>query len=265
MELRITDRQGETIASSTGAESVILVYDRAYAEGDAIVLDCLEPGAFWVVQLEDSLSPALVYLAAREVRFTIPFGAGRDCYSPKAFTGARHLITVRAATGEEICARCNLVFNPFDQSGTAGMYPHASANIETRGESVFAARNTIDGIYANAGHGEYPYQSWGINRRPDAELTVEFGLPTEVDEARLTLRADFPHDSHWVRATLAFSDGSTEILELEKSALPQRFSFEKRIAEWVKLKDLVKAEDPSPFPALTQLEVWGRRSREKTD
>jgi hypothetical protein len=26
----------------------------------------------------------------------------------------------------------------------------------------------------------------------------------------------------------------------------------------MQLHDLIKADDPSPFPALTQIEVWGR-------
>ena len=48
-----------------------------------------------------------------------------------------------------------------------------SANVETRGEAVFAARNAIDGIYENDAHGIWPYQSWGINRDPNAALTLD--------------------------------------------------------------------------------------------
>jgi len=29
----------------------------------------------------------------------------------------------------------------------------------------------------------------------------------------------------------------------------------------VKLSDLIKADDPSPFPALTQMEVYGRDAK----
>ena len=35
---------------------------------------------------------------------------------------------------------------------------------------MFAARNAIDGIFENSAHGEYPYQSWGINRDPNAPI-----------------------------------------------------------------------------------------------
>ncbi len=49
------------------------------------------------------------------------------------------------------------------------------ANVETRGEAVFAARNAIDGVTVNDAHGEWPYESWGINRREDANMRLEFG------------------------------------------------------------------------------------------
>ncbi len=32
---------------------------------------------------------------------------------------------------------------------------------------------------------------------------------------------------------------------------------EKKNISWIRLKDLIKSEDPSPFPALTQIEVYG--------
>lgn len=64
--------------------------------------------------------------------------------------------------------------------------------METRGEAVFAARNAIDGIFENSAHGEYPYQSWGINRDPNAALTLDFGREVLLDELRITERADFP-------------------------------------------------------------------------
>lgn len=54
-------------------------------------------------------------------------------------------------------------------------YPHATANVETRGESVFAAKNAIDGVRANRSHGEWPYESWGINMQDDAAMKLDFG------------------------------------------------------------------------------------------
>lgn len=78
-----------------------------------------------------------------------------------------------------------------------------------------------------------------------------------VKGLRLTLRADFPHDSWWTRVTVRFSDGSQERLALEKTALPQKFDITPRVVNELTLCELIKAEDESPFPALTQIEVWG--------
>lgn len=88
-------------------------------------------------------------------------------------------------------------------------------------------------------------------------LTIEFGRPVTVDELRLTLRADFPHDSYWTQATVAFDDGSREVLQLTKTAAPQVFALAPRTVQSLKLFELKKAANASPFPALTQIEVWG--------
>ncbi len=258
IKLKILDREGHTYLTCAEGDTVSLVYTAAYREGDRVALECCEPGCWCVVQFEDTLPPALVYVARREINYTIPFGENRIVFSPKSFTGERHLIRARLASAEEIAARRNLAFNPFDQHGDNGFFPHASANVETRGEAVFAAYNAIDGVYENASHGEWPYQSWGINRDPNARLTIAFGRPVELDELRVTLRADFPHDSWWTQGTVSFSDGSQETLSFVKTAKTQSFPIAPRTVEWLALDGLVKNDDPSPFPALTQLEAWGR-------
>ena len=74
--------------------------------------------------------------------------------------------------------------------------PHATANVETRNESGFAARNVIDGEHIACGHGEWPFGSWGIGARTDARLTLDFGREVEIDALTLYLRADFPHDAY---------------------------------------------------------------------
>ena len=131
------------------------------------------------------------------------------------------------------------------------------ANVETRGEAQFWARNAIDGLLFNDKHGNWPYHSWGIGERRDAWLRVDFGRPVTIDEVALVLRADFPHDAWWERGTLDCSDGFTVELPLVKTAEAQHFSIGRHTVTWVRLRDLVKADDPSPFPALTQLEVFG--------
>lgn len=256
MKLEVLDKNGTITASAANSERVTLVYKDRYHKGDTIVFRCDTPG-WYNLGLEDALPVTLVYVQKKAV-FTIPFGTmPRVCYSPRAFKGQMHLLTAMPADETQVRARRNLALNPLDQHGDTGMWPHAYANVETRNEALFAARNAIDGIYANESHYPYPYQSWGINKDPNAELTIDFGVPVELDSIVLTLRADYPHDSYWTQATAEFSDGSHEVFSLIKSAAPQKFPITKRIVTSLTLKELKKAEDESPFPALTQIETWG--------
>lgn len=257
IKLKIINGQGHTLLTCPAAGQVSLVYRAAYRPGDYIALEIATPGQYIVAQFEDTMPPVLLYVKKREIDFPIPFGEQAVTYSPKSFAGDCHIVRARLAAPEEIAARRNLAFNPYDIHGDPGFYPHAAANVETRGEAVFAARNAVDGVYENDSHGMWPYQSWGINRDPEAALTLEFGRPVEVDEVRLTLRADFPHDSWWTQATVQFDDGSTEVLDLARTAEPQAFAIAPRTVAGLRLCQLKKADDPSPFPALTQIEVWG--------
>ena len=54
-----------------------------------------------------------------------------------------------------------------------------------------------------------------------------------------------------------FSDGTEEILEMDKSDKPHSFAISRKGISWMRLSHLIKADDPSPFPALTQIEAWG--------
>lgn len=256
LKLKVVNEQGRTMLTAADAKSVSLVYTNEYQPGDAVVLDCDYP-CYCMVQFEDSLPAALIYVAEREIWYHIPFGSDRIVFSPKCFVGNRHLIRARLAEPHEIAARRNLAFNPYDQHGDNGFFPHSKANVETRGEAVFASYNAIDGVCENASHGEWPYQSWGINRDPNATWTLSFGRPVVIDELRVLIRADFPHDNYWTNAKVTFSDGSVENLEMVKTAQPQIFKIAPRTVEWLCLSDLIQAEGPSPFPALSQFEAWG--------
>lgn len=257
IKLKLLDTDGMTLLTAPAAGQVSLVYMNAYKPGDRVSLEIGTPGQYVVIQFEDTMAPALVYVVKREINFHIPFGEQAITYSPKSFAGACHILRARFATPEEIAARRNLAYNPYDEHGDTGFFPHAHANVETRGEAVFAARNAIDGIYENDAHGIWPYQSWGINRDPNAALTLDFGREVLLDELRITERADFPHDNYWVKATVEFSDGSQLDIPLVKSAKPQSVAFEPKRVRSLVLKDLIQAEGTSPFPALTQIEAFG--------
>ncbi len=255
--LKVLNKDGNTICVSSGEDFVDLVCAHTYEEGDRIVLETSEKNIHVNWQVDDALGKAFVYITDN-VSYDIPFGEKRISYSPKVFTGEKHYIYVEKASEEEICAYRNLALNPADQHCDVACFPHATANVETRGESVFAAKNAIDGVRANLSHGEWPYESWGINRQADAAMKIEFGRKIHTDKIVLYTRSDFPHDSWWEQVTLTFSDGSSEVFQMEKSSRAHIFTFAEKEITWVELSHLIKAQDDSPFPALSQMEVYGR-------
>lgn len=250
--------KAEAKALKTG--EVIFAWEGEYEPGDQIVCTFPKTNAFYVVRIDDTMDESFVYVTKEEVLYDVPFEEKKTSYNQKSFSGERHYLSLRPAKIWEINSYKNLAKNVMDQHGDPGCYPHASANVETRGEAVFAARNAIDGVVANLSHGNWPYESWGINRQDDAEMTLEFGRPVDFDTIVLYTRADFPHDNWWVKATLTFSDGTSQVVDMEKSVECHTFAIEKKGITWVKLGQLIKADDPSPFPALTQIEIYGTES-----
>ncbi len=257
ISLKVMNSQGAIFCSNDGENEVSLLCNKTYLEGDCISISCSVYPVYLGIQVDDGMSEALVYLTTEETKFIIPVGEKCKSYSPKAFSGDLHLISARVAMTEEINTYRNLAKNVMDQHENTCCFPHATANVETRGEAVFAARNAIDGVKMNLSHGGWPYQSWGINRQEDAEITVDFGRSVDVDKIVLTTRADFPHDNWWEQVTVTFSDNTSFVWHLEKQSLPHVKTFEKKDTSWVRLSHLIKADDPSPFPALTQIEVYG--------
>lgn len=259
--IEILDASGTVKASAQGEEQAVLVFKGAYTAQDRIHIQVPEAHTHYIIRIDDAMDEAFVYLTNREIWYEIPFDEKKKSYNPQSFSGERHYLTCRKAEEFEVNAYHNLAKNVMDQHGDHGCYPHAYANVETRGESVFAARNAIDGVVANLSHGSWPYQSWGINCQLDAWLCVDFGRPVDFDKIVLWTRADFPHDNWWVQARLCFSDGSSELIYMEKSEKPHVFPIKKHSITSVKLQDLIQADDPSPFPALTQIEVYGTEKR----
>lgn len=258
MELSIKVMSGkhQIIAEKSGMEEVNLLFTDEYQEGDFILLETTEKNTYLWLQFDDALGRSLVFITG-PVAYQIPFGEKRLNLSSKAFCGSKHLLYARAAREYEIKAYRNLALNVYDQQEAITCYPHATANAQTRSETVFAAKNAIDGITANESHGEWPYQSWGINRQQDAVLRIDFGRSVAADRIVLYTRADFPHDNWWKMATFVFSDGSTLKVEMEKKRLPHEFTFERKKINWVEIGNLIKSEEESPYPALTQMEVYG--------
>lgn len=258
--LSVLDKAGELRARNTGNEAVSLFFRNAYAPGDRITVETGSPGSFITLSIDNTLPPAVVFMKEGAFSFPVPFGDAKTVYAPTAFSGENHRISAHATGPDALSGIRNLALNPADHGASVAAYPHAFASVETRGEAAFAARNAIDGEIASDDHGFWPYTSWGINCDPEATMTVEFGRRVVARSVVLFTRADFPHDAWWTSARIVFSDGHSINVPLEKTGAGQRFAFPERETEWVRLEKLVKADDPSPFPALTQIEVWGREA-----
>lgn len=256
LSLKILKKDDNVVCTSRGIDEVNLVSTAEYEEGDRIILESSKKDVFLFVQVDDALGKAFILYKDR-IEYVVPYGEKRFSYSPKVFYGNRHLLSARVAREEEIKVYKNLALNVMDQHENSSYFPHVTANVETRGESKFAARNAIDGVTESRSHGSWPYESWGINMQDDAAMKMDFGRSVSVDRIVLYLRADFPHDNWWEQVTIRFSDGSSISPKLEKSELGQVITFEAKTIEWLELCDLIKADDPSPFPALTQIEVYG--------
>ena len=231
-------RDGAAVYSAEGQNDVYLVIKDEYKEGDCISFTPDEAG-YLTLQFDAVLGRSTLYTNGKPFTLPVPFNQKHDCYHDAVYRGSKHFLWARKAYKWE-CGYRNLALNPYDAHENESLFPHAKANIETRGESVFAARNAIDGIVASNGHGEWPWSSWGINRDPEAELTLDFGRNVEID-----------------RIIVYFSDGSELVVKLEKKDGPQEFTFEKKTVSSLSLFRLIKSSDPSPFPALIQLEVYG--------
>lgn len=272
--IKIYSRSSGILLSACAPGQVSAVYHTSYLAGDMISLEIGDTNKFVMIQFEDTMPPALVYVREHRIMFPVPIPEQPEPvpYSPKSFKGFCHIIRARFASPEELAIRRNLAFNPYDHdfygqgpfgNGVdTGFFPHAVSNIKPTSPG-FAPRTAIDGVFENNAHLLWPCQAWSNDRDPNAELTIEFGRSVVIDELRLTLRADFPHDSWWEQATVRFSDGSSEDLTLVQSADPQVFPITPRTVTSLTLCDLKKHEDSSLYTALTQIEAWGTEAEKQ--
>ena len=247
-------RSGEVLASSSGEKEVQLLYKGSYQHGD--ILRFTTDYEYAVVQVDQQIKPARVYLPARTFDFLLLLESiDPAVYAPGTFMGSQHLCSIKPDMDRSYR---NLAANAVDQRGRVTCYPHAAANVETRNESWFCARNVLDGEHIADGHGPWPYGSWGIGARTDAELTLDFGREVEVDKMVLYLRADFPHDAYWIQGTVLLDDGYELTFPLEGINGAQEITFAgKHRIHSMKLCRLIKCDNPSAFPSLRQLEVYG--------
>ena len=256
IQIRVLSAQNDLLAQTKHDDTAFLCIDRCWEAGDRIEI-LTAPRASLMVRMDVSLPEGEVYLPEGKMTWSVPMGEHRLAYAPGTFDGLRHIVTARIMTEDERAACRDLARNPADLRGETDFNPHCTANVETRNESVFAARNVIDGLRFNTSHGEWPYESWGIGARTDAWCKIDFGREVLVSRAALTLRADFPHDAYWTSGHLVDSGGNDVAFELEKTGERQWIELSPHPIRWIRLERMVKSDDPSAFPSLRAFEVMG--------
>ena len=257
LKLILMDKENHELARAEGEKSIALTVNRDYEEGDHLLLQSEEPYVY--ASVDAFLAPAYLYLPEGSFTFRFPVGMWPLLpYSPQAFRSGMHTYTLCEAP-EAKKVRRDLALNPLCQRPFEGSYPFVHANVETRDESVFFARNVVDGIHINNSHGYWPYESWGIGLSETAEISVDFGREVTADSMSLTLRADFPHDAYWKQATVTLSDGYTLTFPLEMTEKDQRIPFDRpHVITSARLHSLGKQVMDSPFPALRCWEIFGQ-------
>ena len=130
--IKIQNKDGMTLSVARGEDEAALVYTKEYEEGDEIIFEISPKNAFYELMADDALGAATVYVTG-DVHYRIPFGERKISYSPKTFSGNRHLITAKLADMTCFGSCRNLAKNVMDQHGETNCYPHASANVRRAG------------------------------------------------------------------------------------------------------------------------------------
>ena len=71
----------------------------------------------------------------------------------------------------------------------------------------------------------------------------------------------FSHTPNTVDMAANTMNRKNKEFPLEKSSRAHVLPIPEKEITWLELCNLIKAEDPSPFPALSQIEVYGRVKR----
>jgi len=262
--ISLVDAAGKIVQSSAAGT---LRLRRKYAKGDRVVVAGAKHLA---VKVDEHFAETILYCPKGVAEYPIPLWqkgkyAKKYPHPPKAFHGETHVITARAATAAEVVAYRNVACNPMDPHGSSTMFPHATSNSEWGEAGVFAARNAIDGFVETTGdHHSWPRQSWGPHlpggKHPELEFAIEFGRTVEIDKLVIVVRHNVRQNNHWKRATVEFSDGSSETIDIAYNGERQELKFAKRRVDSLKFVKLVP-DKPGKYAAFVEVEAWGRDVR----
>ncbi len=246
-----------------------------FEEGDIISIRL--DGCFFLGLKINGLKESVLYLPKKTFEFVVP--TAREIvggYNKNDFCLEENYIKAYEADEDAYLER-NLLLNPYDQKSGTGAFPHVGANFVTREDPCFYARNAIDGVIFNQGHGNYPFHSWAGGARNDLEYYVDFGREVELSKLKFFLRADFkndsngiPHDSYWKSMDVEFSDKSVVNCQFElynKDLHPDNekgieINLDKKRTKTLKLFNFKQVTEKLGFAALTQLEAFGKIIKE---
>ena len=267
LKLKVISSSGEVKLKAFG-EEIDVRFSGEYEEGDKIRVELFD-GDFVKLALDETLAESLVYVPDGVFEFPIPFGNERaSCYAKEAFSGDSHRLRASEPTEAEIYGEREISLNSHDRHNVPKYFPHAVANFVTREDPCFFERNAIDGVTENRGHGRYPYHSWGGGLREDLEFWVDFGGEVEVSSVVIYLRADFPHDTYWKEAEIEFSDKTRIPIKLLGTNEGQRFEFEPKKTESVKLTGFKQQRLPDgslSFAALSAIQINGKYIKKENE
>ena len=261
IDLKILNKNGDEKFTAKGIQ-IDVVYDRIFEEEDKIVITASD-SEYLAIKLDETLKESIIYTPSKSFEFIIPKKELMACYSPDAFSGNEHKITVYEPDDEVKYSSRLISQNPLDQRGQKKFYPHAYANLVTREAPCFYERNAIDGVCDNSNHGDYPYHSWAGGAREDLEYYLDFGTEVEIEKIVFYLRADFPHDTYWKSVDVELDDKSRVTANFVKTADGQELVFdEKKKTRVVHLTNFKQSEIPFSWAALSQIEVYGNYIKE---
>lgn len=254
---------GDVKAEYSG-EHIDVTYPYFYHSGDKAEIIC--DSDFLKISFDESQAESIVYVPDHRLVYEFPYGNALKAYDSESWEKDNHRIVVSEVTEEDAYAVRNIALNSVDSVENKCSFPHAQASFVTRNEPVFEAKNAIDGMKENRGHGAYPYHSWSAGAKLDMEYMLDFGRKVSVEKIVFYLRADFPHDTYWDSLKVVFSDDSTVRAEFEQTEKGQVLEFaEPKVTDKIKLCDFTQPTNPPSWAALSQIEVMGHYIREEVE
>ncbi len=259
-DITVTYTAGRKKYSITDTAMAVLYAPEKYMVGDKVTITLPKGEKYVWVCLNAKMGESLIYVPDGVYTYTITEDIVNNCTytmnGKNQMAYAVNTITARIATDEELRQTRNLAFNAYDIVGAQDAYPHAYANDVFDNAPEFAARNVIDGFDYAATHYVYPSQSWGPSKEgTNAYLTVDFGREVKVSELGIYIRADFPHDDHYLSATLTFSDGTTKNITFDRTDERHTIALPDKVTSSIKIGNFLKGG--TEWAGLIEVEAIG--------